>query len=193
MQLRNQLTNQKGFTLIEVAIVLVIVGIVIGGIWVAAATVIGNNKNQTLSSGIIQFVQNIKALYASQPGSTSTSLTVATAIAAGIVPANMTDGTNIFDPFNPGTANITVVGAANTVDMKIGALTTLPANACATLVTTIGSAANVSKMGITTLNANGTSVLSGTAPNVSADPGTVATNCGKAFAKPMIEVVFASS
>lgn len=52
--------NRKGFSLVEAAIVLGVVGLVIGGIWVAAATVIENHKVNKTVEGITTNVSNIR-------------------------------------------------------------------------------------------------------------------------------------
>jgi len=57
--------NHYGFTLIEIAIVLTIVGLLIGGIWLTAATVLENKKRSDFASGMLQALINTKALFAS--------------------------------------------------------------------------------------------------------------------------------
>lgn len=55
--------RRKGFSLIEAAIVLGVVGLVIGGIWVAAATVYRNHRlNQTVA-GIGVIYRNTRNLF----------------------------------------------------------------------------------------------------------------------------------
>ena len=48
--------SRRGFNLIEAAIVLGVVGLVIGGIWVAAAAVQQNLREADASKGLIQIV-----------------------------------------------------------------------------------------------------------------------------------------
>lgn len=55
--------TQKGFNLIEAAIVLGVVGLVIGGIWVAAAAVSENHKIKQATSGVLSIVENIRRLF----------------------------------------------------------------------------------------------------------------------------------
>jgi len=55
--------TRMGFSLIESAIVLGVVGLVIAGIWVAAASIQENNRfNQTLN-GILLMIENIRSSY----------------------------------------------------------------------------------------------------------------------------------
>lgn len=56
----------SAFTLTEVAIVLAILGLVIGAIWAAAAMLKANNQVQTANREMASIVQNVRALYADQ-------------------------------------------------------------------------------------------------------------------------------
>ena len=53
-----------GFTLTEAAIVLGIVGLILGAIWVAASAVYNNMRINRTSEQILKIVQNIRSLYA---------------------------------------------------------------------------------------------------------------------------------
>ena len=53
----------KGFSLIEAAIVLGVVGLVIGGIWVAAADVSENMKLNKAVAGVLVILNNVNRLY----------------------------------------------------------------------------------------------------------------------------------
>ncbi|HNC96413.1 MAG TPA: hypothetical protein PKW90_09840 [Myxococcota bacterium] len=55
--------GQKGFNLIEAAIVLGVVGLVIGGIWVAASAVTNSRRNNETISGVLTAVDQLKKLY----------------------------------------------------------------------------------------------------------------------------------
>lgn len=59
--------NRKGFSLVEAAIVLGVVGLVIGGIWVAAATIRENRKIDDAVSGVHVISENIRHLYKGLP------------------------------------------------------------------------------------------------------------------------------
>jgi len=59
-----RIRNRSGFTLIEIAIVLTIVGLLIGGIWLAAATVLENKKRNDFASEMLQTLVNTETLFA---------------------------------------------------------------------------------------------------------------------------------
>lgn len=54
--------RQRGFSLIEAAIVLAVVGLVLGGIWVAAAAMYENYKVNKTVEGIFSTARNIQNL-----------------------------------------------------------------------------------------------------------------------------------
>lgn len=91
--------TQRGFNLIEAAIVLTIIGLVIGGIWLAASTVMNNMRKGELAEQTLQVVQNLRNLYANQQ--TTDGLTTVNANNAGIFPPSMRrQGTEVFHAFN---------------------------------------------------------------------------------------------
>lgn len=67
--------SPRGFTLTEAAIVLGIVGLVLGGIWTAARGVYDNLKAKEGTELLITLVQNIRAAYASVPSFSSATNT----------------------------------------------------------------------------------------------------------------------
>lgn len=60
--------KRHGFTLIEVALVLGITGLVIGGIWYAAAKVKRSAATNVAADQLYQIVENVRAVYNSRPG-----------------------------------------------------------------------------------------------------------------------------
>lgn len=58
--------HEQGFSLVEAAIVLGVVGLVIGAIWVAAATVRANMKQNQAVSGYIDLYHQIKDMFPPQ-------------------------------------------------------------------------------------------------------------------------------
>ena len=94
-------TKQQGFTLVELSIVLVIIGLLIGGI-LAAQSMIGTTKVQAFTRQIGQFdaaVMNFKDKFGGLPGDTSTmGCTVATNNACGdnLITSGVT-ATGLFD------------------------------------------------------------------------------------------------
>lgn len=89
-------THRKGFSLIEAAIVLGIVGLVIGGIWAAASAVQENLRLSTATRELIAMRSNIQKLYYRQDmsGASMDSL-----LKAGVFPAEMVNGSNISLPW----------------------------------------------------------------------------------------------
>jgi len=89
----------RGFTLTEAAIVLGIVGLILGAIWVAAAAVYNNLRVSTTSNQMLQLVQNVRSMHATQQtmdtalAGTPGAITMAQ---AGAIPKDMVD-----DPINP--------------------------------------------------------------------------------------------
>lgn len=57
---------ERGFTLTEAAIVLGIMGLILGAIWVAAASVYDNLRVSTASNQLIQIVQAVRSMHATQ-------------------------------------------------------------------------------------------------------------------------------
>ena len=80
--------KKKGFSLIEAAIVLGVVGLVIGGIWVAANAVSESQKNNILATGIVKIIDGTTALFEKQDFSVNTSVT-STVIAANVIPGDL--------------------------------------------------------------------------------------------------------
>ncbi len=60
-------TSSRGFNLVEAAIVLGVVGLVIGGIWVAAAEVQKNRKLSVAATSIGQVVEQTRILFKNMP------------------------------------------------------------------------------------------------------------------------------
>ena len=57
-------TPIRGFTLTEIAIVLGIIGLILGAIWVAAAAVYNNMRVATANTELLQITQAMRAMYA---------------------------------------------------------------------------------------------------------------------------------
>ena len=79
---------QKGFTLTEAAIVLGIFGLVLGAIWVAAASVYANLRVNHMNTAVLQIAQGVRGLYATQQTITSGDRTQ-DFISAGLIPNDL--------------------------------------------------------------------------------------------------------
>ncbi|MFA5041207.1 MAG: type II secretion system protein [Bdellovibrionales bacterium] len=99
--------HKKGFTLTEIAIVLGIMGLVLGAIWVAAAGVYNNLRVNNATTAVMQIAQGIRALYATSATTGYSSVTDMTSslITAHAVPNNLVNGTELSGPF-PGGATV---------------------------------------------------------------------------------------
>ncbi|MBV8061686.1 MAG: prepilin-type N-terminal cleavage/methylation domain-containing protein [Alphaproteobacteria bacterium] len=77
---------KRGFTLTEIAIVLGVIGLILGSIWVAAAAVYNNMRVSTATRGLLAITQAVRSLYAtSSTVSTNADMTTIpfTTVAAG--------------------------------------------------------------------------------------------------------------
>jgi prepilin-type N-terminal cleavage/methylation domain-containing protein len=95
--------HKQGFTLTEIAIVLGVIGVILGAIWVAASTVNNNQRVTKATQQIITIVNNIRALESSRSTFSSSlgPMTDITAmmVNAGVFPADMIN--NNGTSFNP--------------------------------------------------------------------------------------------
>lgn len=110
----------RGFSLIEAAIVLGIVGLVIGGIWVAASTVSRNMTNSRMLEATLVMIEKAQRIYKGKPPFSGSTDLDATFIAAGIVPRDLVNGTSIRSPWG---GTITIGGNSTTItftyEMKV--------------------------------------------------------------------------
>lgn len=96
MYLSRNAKARRGFTLTEAAIVLGIMGLILGAIWVAAAAVYKNLRVKTVSDQLLQIAQNVRSMHASQ-NTVDTSATLATWVRSGIFPKDLVNGTSTID------------------------------------------------------------------------------------------------
>ena len=141
---RRRLAAQKGFNLIEAAIVLGIVGLVVGGIWVAATSVYANLRSKTATDQLLKVAQGVRALYAtsSVTGSANGTDLTASMAQANVLPSdilttapNAADATNTVNPWG---GNIAVYSAPNSAATAQAGfaitITRIPAAACTDFV-----------------------------------------------------------
>ena len=86
--------KKTGFNLIEAAVVLAVVGLVIGGIWYAAASVQQSQRINNTAAGILQIATGARRLFSHSdyPTTNGASTYVASTVhAAGLVPGDFTN------------------------------------------------------------------------------------------------------
>src|ERR1700722_10231195 len=135
------LKRKRGFTLTEIAIVLGIIGLILGAIWGAASAVYANKKVADSEQGVTATASAVRALYASANG--STGLTAAATITTpGMFPVSWNGTTSGYNsPFNPSVATGTayVIGNGTTFGIELDGIT---AAGCASLLSYFGSSAS---------------------------------------------------
>ena len=81
-----QITRKKGFTLTEIAIVLGIIGLILGAIWAAASSVYANLKANQAQQGILSAAQAVRSMFATSANTGQTAIGVITS--PGMFPTN---------------------------------------------------------------------------------------------------------
>lgn len=115
----------RAFSLIEAAIVLAIVGLVIGGLWAAASSAMNNLKIQQTREGIITTISNIRSLL---PASmhTGSDITLqfngfySDAINMGLFPADWVKGTSAISPLGDVVLSVSVDTGVVIAVLQIG-------------------------------------------------------------------------
>ena len=169
----------RGFTLTEAAIVLGIVGLILGAIWVAAASVYANLRVKQTSEQLLQIAQGIRALHA-----TNTTIPAATTMIqlarAGVIPKDMLD-----DAVNP-TAVTNIWGGVMTAqnvrttnvvagDAFVITFPNVPQQACVDLaVRNSGQGRDAGLIGIAAAAATATAFPISTAAAIAICPSTAA-------------------
>ena len=141
LSLRRRRAANKGFNLIEAAIVLGIVGLVVGGIWVAATSVYANLRSKRATDQLLSITQGIRALFA-----TSSSLGTLAAVditplmaQSNVIPTDMLSTTpdlaTSANTQNPWSGQIGVVagGLANATTFAV-VYSNVPPAACVDLL-----------------------------------------------------------
>lgn len=131
----------KGFSLIEAAFVLAVVGGVIGAIWVAASNFYENYKVNKTAEGILTTARNIQNLISIRDAELISAVEVditSSGINAEVFPNDWVDGNTVKSPFG-GRVDISI----NPSESRLGInLSNIPRSACIKLtvkVTSIGS------------------------------------------------------
>lgn len=154
--------QNRGFNLIEIAIVLAVVGIIVGGIYVAASSVYENNRKQEVQKQLLTIVQNMRAVYAGQV-SIGTFAT-ADAVAARIIPQDMINGSAAVNAYGGATtvANSGSTGFTVTMeDVSRGACTEM-------LMKTVSTAQIADALGVTGATAGSAVAIGATIATITA-------------------------
>src|ERR1700677_388286 len=90
--------RKKGFTLTEIAIVLGIIGLILGAIWTAAAAVYNNQRIAHANTAILQTAQGVRSLYANATSTGYATATDVTTMLAGanVLPSDLSSGIGPF-------------------------------------------------------------------------------------------------
>jgi prepilin-type N-terminal cleavage/methylation domain-containing protein len=102
-QVQIQEKKKRGFTLTEIAIVLGIIGLILGAIWVAAAAVYNNLRVSKATTELLSVTQAMRSLYATQ----TTVAANGTPITLDLIRANVfpTDALDTGAPSNAANVN----------------------------------------------------------------------------------------
>ena len=185
---QNQAREVRGFTLTEVAIVLGIVGLILGAVWVAAAAVYDNMRIKRTNEAILSAAQGFRSLYASANATgvaTGTNMT-ANLVAAGVVPQDMVNGNNGMNPWSAvaGTFTISAIDIAGTQDGFQLNFYNLPQKACVNLLVSNSQNAQgtgLALVGVTAAGTVGTITAAAIAVPPAINPNIApATTCGAA-------------
>jgi prepilin-type N-terminal cleavage/methylation domain-containing protein len=114
---RGTQSRTRGFNLTELAIVLVVGGIILGGIWVVAANGWENSRQTTLKTDISTITKNVRAFYAGQNGVSGLVTPSLTSLSPPAIPGDMLRA--------PGVSGCAAAAPAMCADHPWGASTAL--------------------------------------------------------------------
>ena len=120
----------RAFSLIEAAIVLGVVGLIIGGIWVAAAELSERHKINETVKNIGTIANNIRSLYVGMPNPTVTTNIGIPLISSGAIPAEMVQNSAIVNAWG-GAVSITIMISPDSLRFM---LYNIPISVCSKLV-----------------------------------------------------------
>lgn len=172
MKLTVQRNREAGFNLIEAAIVLGIVGLVVGGIWAAASSAYENMRQQSAAKQILALVQGIKNYYANSGAGAIAG--EANLVNFGIVPKDMVAGTQIVSPLSTAATTAAQVTTSTALPVVL-TITAVRQNTCRSFFARQGlSIINA----VTSVTVGGTAVTGTNLSNVActADASGVGTN-----------------
>lgn len=144
MQINRNKKRTEGFNLIEIAIVLAVVGLIIGGIYTAASAVTENNRRRNTQTQLLTIVQNVRTTYASQQ--TFAAPTNAQIDTMRLFPGDLFyDGTNFINSYGGTTTLGAVTGATFQVVFN-----GISQGGCVEVLTkSFGTSSNIQQIGLT--------------------------------------------
>ena len=166
----------RGFTLTEAAIVLGIVGLILGAIWVAAASVYSNMRVNTANKQLMTIVQNVRSLYASS-ATMDAAATMAQLISAGVFPGDTNPGSPAGHATNGWGGDIVVAPQTLTVagDSFSVSFASVPQQACTQLaIANSGQGRDAGLIGVDKIAKTDNSGVPGTLTNALAGACSVA-------------------
>jgi len=129
----------RGFSLVEAAIVLAVVGVVIGAIWVGAAKMIEDYKVDKTVEGVLEIVRNTQKLISIRDSEVigNNQRLTATLIASSVQPKDWIHGTNtIKNQFSGKVEVYNLVISDNNFNVRLYGI---PVSSCIALISKIGS------------------------------------------------------
>jgi prepilin-type N-terminal cleavage/methylation domain-containing protein len=157
--------KKRGFTLTEIAIVLGIIGLILGAIWVAAAAVYNNLRVSKATTELLTIAQGARALYAtsSTTGDAAGVDETNVWIKGGIFPADTINGATANGPWNSSTitADSETINASTPGDGFGIQFSGVPQSACIALL--VGNTGSGRDNGLWNATASAAAVAAGTA------------------------------
>lgn len=152
------LFGNGGFTLLEMAIVLSVVGIIMGLLWISASIAIGHHHDVQLAKQTAQIIHNSKRVFGNTSAPPALGNITTGAITAGIFPSDMVvNATTVMGPYsNPVNLSVTTAGAQTLLSLAIDLPASIPSSACASLLSELVSSASVrQQLGLVGYEVNG--------------------------------------
>jgi hypothetical protein len=177
--------SRAGFNLIEAAIVLGIVGLIVGGIWAAAGSAYENMRLQNASKSLLSLVQGVRGAFANNPTGT-VDVDTDTLASMGVIPTDMLSqtGGNV-TIIHQWSGNVTTADATATAGVPAFSLTyaNVKTDSCNNMATRVANTARGSGLLLVTTGAGPYLNLIG---NSGATPATGGPQCDS----PTDDIVF---
>lgn len=175
---RSAKQNEKGFSLIEAAIVLGMVALVVGGIWVGASSVQNNFRTGKAQEQLLSIAQNVRGWFHGQPSAAGLDLSYA--IEWDLIPGDMIAGSDsAITPWS-GPVDVSVVsGSSQQFTISFG---DIPQKPCAEIAARLTNTAD--QIGLRSVRV-GDNLNSGTAIWELGDTGITPVTAGNACSSAM--------